>query len=509
MKKHLTDNKNAAKILIITAFAFCSFTDITFAASTPTLNLTSNSSTVGINVTGADPNAVVMFYFPNSSSNNSNSTSVSYTPINIGQTDSTGSFSVSVAANSYGLNGGVQVYVSVDNVNSATVTWPVTINNMGQNGGLSISQQNVTMLSGQTVNIYPMNTSNNLSVQGNSNPSVASAYYQASNNTVLIGAQNTGSSTISICASSVGCSTVNVSVQAPTQTITFSQSPVYLVLGQSAQIINIYGSGSGYSISNPNQNGVTAALNGTSLSLQGFSVGQTTLSICAPGWLCGSLTVNVVNSGTAVPYQAPLLPSANSNFSQPPQLTSLSISSNDVLNLFFGANSTININFSVNQMVNNVQVKIAGQQSTVGQGSNGTYSVSYHATGNESLPLPVAIFYTNPSGLVGQTYFWIGNSASTVPVSDVSTVSPSQTTSSASYSFANYLYMGMTKLGVSDPDVLALQQRLLKDGYFSGPVSGYFGSVTKTALQAYQKAHGLSPLGVVGPGTRDLLNRGI
>jgi len=497
--------------LIAVAFASCLFANIASAASTPTLHLTNNASTVGISVTGADPNAVVMFYFPNPSSSNSNSTGISYTSINIGQTDSNGSFSVSVASNSYGLNGGVQVYVSVDNVNSATAAWPVTANNMGQNGGLSLSRQNITMLSGQTVNIYPMNTSNNLSVESNSNPSVASAYFQSSDNTILIGAQNTGSSTISICASTVGCSTVNVSVQAPTQTITFSQSPVYLTLGQTAQAVNIYGPGSGYSISNPDQNGISASVNGASLSLQGLAIGQTTLSVCAPGWLCGSLVVSIVNSGTAVPYQAPLPPSANSNFSQSPQLTSLSVSSNDVLNMFFGAGSTININFGVNQTVNNIQVKIAGQQSTVGQGNSGTYSVSYHATGNEALPLPVAISYTNPSGLVGQTYFWLGNSA-VLPsgVSNVSSVVQSTTSanSSANYSFANYLYMGVTPLGTSNPDVAALQQRLVKDGFFSGPVTGYFGPLTKAALEAYQTKYGLSAIGVVGPATRNLLNEG-
>jgi len=67
----------------------------------------------------------------------------------------------------------------------------------------------------------------------------------------------------------------------------------------------------------------------------------------------------------------------------------------------------------------------------------------------------------------------------------------------------------MTAQGVSNPDVLALQARLAKDGDFTGPQTGYFGPITKAAVQAYQTANGLSPLGVVGPATRNLLNEGI
>ncbi|MDE1941346.1 MAG: peptidoglycan-binding protein, partial [Patescibacteria group bacterium] len=75
-------------------------------------------------------------------------------------------------------------------------------------------------------------------------------------------------------------------------------------------------------------------------------------------------------------------------------------------------------------------------------------------------------------------------------------------------SFTRYLYMGMTAQGRSDPDVLALQKRLSADGFFNGPLSGYFGPVTKSAVKAYQRANGLDPVGVVGPSTRALLNKG-
>jgi peptidoglycan hydrolase-like protein with peptidoglycan-binding domain len=68
----------------------------------------------------------------------------------------------------------------------------------------------------------------------------------------------------------------------------------------------------------------------------------------------------------------------------------------------------------------------------------------------------------------------------------------------------------MTAQGVSNPDVVALQNRLVTDGLLTdGSNTGYFGPLTKAAVQAYQTKHNLSPLGVVGPATRNLLNQGI
>ncbi len=67
----------------------------------------------------------------------------------------------------------------------------------------------------------------------------------------------------------------------------------------------------------------------------------------------------------------------------------------------------------------------------------------------------------------------------------------------------------MNKIGQSNPDVVALQKRLIKDGFLKGSATGYFGPATKAAVMAYQTKHGLSPLGVIGPSTRNLLNQGI
>jgi hypothetical protein len=55
-------------------------------------------------------------------------------------------------------------------------------------------------------------------------------------------------------------------------------------------------------------------------------------------------------------------------------------------------------------------------------------------------------------------------------------------------------------------DVSALQTMLKSQGYFSGNVTGYFGSLTALALKQFQTAHGIEALCGVGPKTRSLLN---
>lgn len=57
--------------------------------------------------------------------------------------------------------------------------------------------------------------------------------------------------------------------------------------------------------------------------------------------------------------------------------------------------------------------------------------------------------------------------------------------------------------------VTQLQNRLTAEGVYSGPITGYFGQFTLTAVKAYQKKEGIVPVsGLVGPLTRAQLNNG-
>ena len=89
----------------------------------------------------------------------------------------------------------------------------------------------------------------------------------------------------------------------------------------------------------------------------------------------------------------------------------------------------------------------------------------------------------------------------TATTSAPQTTTPPKTASG--YTFTKFLAVGST-----GADVTALQHILITGGYLSGSATGYFGQLTKRAVAAYQSAHGLPPLGYVGPGTRAALTKG-
>lgn len=63
-------------------------------------------------------------------------------------------------------------------------------------------------------------------------------------------------------------------------------------------------------------------------------------------------------------------------------------------------------------------------------------------------------------------------------------------------------------VGASSNDVKDLQEKLRAEGFFTFPTStGFFGPITKAAVIAYQKAHGLPATGFVGVLTRAELSK--
>ena len=74
---------------------------------------------------------------------------------------------------------------------------------------------------------------------------------------------------------------------------------------------------------------------------------------------------------------------------------------------------------------------------------------------------------------------------------------------SAATIFDHNLSYGTT----GDPEVSQLQQFLTEQGLYSGPISGNFFSLTRSAVEAFQKANGLPSTGYFGPLSQTLANK--
>lgn len=61
-------------------------------------------------------------------------------------------------------------------------------------------------------------------------------------------------------------------------------------------------------------------------------------------------------------------------------------------------------------------------------------------------------------------------------------------------------------VGAQGTEVTSLQTWLENNGYYSGPVTGYYGALTQAGVKNYQSANGISATGYVGPLTLASLN---
>jgi len=129
---------------------------------------------------------------------------------------------------------------------------------------------------------------------------------------------------------------------------------------------------------------------------------------------------------------------------------------------------------------------------TVPNQEKGTYSVSVQNTNviSNALPLVITGGTTTPT-----------TNPTTNPIIKPIT-GPIQVLGTSTYKFTQDL-----NVGSQGQDVVALQQVLTTEGFFTVPASGYFGAQTQSALKLYQTKHGIPPLGIVGPLTRLQLNK--
>ena len=88
-------------------------------------------------------------------------------------------------------------------------------------------------------------------------------------------------------------------------------------------------------------------------------------------------------------------------------------------------------------------------------------------------------------------------------ISDTAATSSSSSSSSASAASSS----GLLRYGSESDAVRTLQQNLAALGYYSGSITGHFGSKTESAVAAFQSANGLSADGIAGSKTLSAISQ--
>lgn len=569
-----------AKLGVGLAAVGCIATAASAYAMTPTFSISSTGgNSVEITVQG-DANSNVMFYYNVASGSGMQVQT-------LGTTNSSGYFSTTVNASSYGAIVGDNTYVIVDGQQSAMQTWPTPT------GTPSLNQTSVTIGLGQSVSVYSEGSSAGIYVSSNSDPNVASAVVNGTQ--ITITGNETGSATISVCYTGTAsdCATLYATVQTGS-VVTFSQSNPTIATGQGISVTLSGGNGN-YSITgNSNPSDVSAILSGNTITLTGEALGTANVTACDTSGNCGTLYVTVSSSASSgslyfstsnpsigVGQTTTVTISNGSNYyvtgNSDTSVVSQSISG-DVLTLSglesgastitvcsasngcgsvtvtVGASNTNQVVFGItnptvtvgqsmtislsggsgyyissNSNPNVIQPSINGTSIVLyGEGA-GSASIVVCASGGECSTLYVTVVAettsTASSGsttqasllaaiqsmqnqlaqLVTQIQSMTTTLTQLAESAGVSTTAPSTTTTTTtnSYDFTEFLGVGSQNAQVTE-----LQEYLTQKGFYTGPITGYFGTLTENAVAAYQSAHGISSVGYVGPSTRAALNAG-
>ena len=286
---------------------------------------------------------------------------------------------------------------------------------------LNFSQNNFSLVSGQTANITISGGSGYYAISNNSNSS--SIQTSLNDSVVTLTATSTvGAASITICTVDMNnCGVINVGATALNSTaITFSQSNPVVPIGQSTTVTIYGGTGTNFYVSaNSNPSIVQVNVSSNILTLIGNATsGTSTVTICAYAGACGSLTINVSSvssggtlllsqssvsilagqrsvitiSGGSTPYNISTNSSSifNSNIDgniltiygvNPGSATANVCSSVGCVNLYV---TVANINSSTNLPTlaqNNILLNV-GQSSTVSISGNGGYYISTNSNQN-------------------------------------------------------------------------------------------------------------------------------
>lgn len=395
---------------------------------------------------------------------------------------------------------------------------------------LVLNQTSVTVGVGQSVTV----TSQTGALYVGSNTNSAAVGISANGTQLTVTGKQVGSATVSICSATSGidCMNLSVTVQVGSvQSITLSQTSISLAPG-AVQTITVSGGGGTYSMSgNSNASVASANLSGTTLTVSALAVGNTTITICDQSSACGTVSVAVTTSSSGGSGQAITFGIASPTLSIG-QSMGISMSGGSGTGFFISSNPNPAV---VQASVTGSTIYLSGASAgadaitvCASSGGCGTISVTVTGTaGTTQTTTTTGITATNSTSLLGaiqamqsqlaQILMQIQTMATTLTQlasrvngsTATQITTQTQTSASASASASGvYTFTEFLSVGSQDAEVTALQQRLAALGFYSGPITGYFGTLTETAVKKFQSAKGIDPTGYIGPGTRTILNGG-
>jgi len=414
--------------------------------------------------------------------------------------------------------------------------------------GLTFSQNNPTILTGQTYSVNIYGGYGTYYVSSNSSSAIAQTYIATSS--IAIYGSTPGNTTIVICSTSGSCGTITATVSSSNSgKLILAQSEINLTIGQVISIL-VSGGSMPYSLVQNNDGIAQYSLNGTYLTITGSSKGNSSVTVCSASGACVALTAVVGGTTTSTGVQpafsqnnVTLTPaqslavylsgnggyyvSSNSNSN----IASASISGNSVV-LYGVSAGSANVSvcqtggqcntlyFTVSNAVTSTANPITFSKQSISIEVNQVSSLSiYGGTGeyyvsSNSNPDVISTYLSGSMVAVfgksaGSSIISVCSSTSvcasiSVIVSNSATI---QTTTPTAQTSTKYKFINPLRLGSKGTDVTKLQERLKEEGVYDGPITGYYGNLTVTAVKKYQKSKKLDQLGNVGPGTRAALNK--
>jgi len=554
-----------AHLFSIGAFALLGMLGaLTAHAAVPILSLTSaGGDSAQINVTG-DPNAGVMLYYNVGTASGAFSTT-------LGSTNASGSFGATLSASSYAINTGGSVYVIVNGQQSSVQAWPTSgaaASTATPTGAPTFSQSSITIGVGQSTTVISQGSVTGVYLLVNSSPTIATVF--ANGTQITVTGNQIGSSSATLCyvGTASSCAIVSISVQAASvATVSFSQNNITLSSGQTLPVTVSGGTGNYAIISNSNPTVVQASISSSTVTLYAPATsGTAVVTVCSSGTSsCGTLSVSVSASAAAASQSLVVFGAANPpvTVGQDTPVTvsgasgKYSIGNNPSPNLVKAS-----LNGSTLTRPNLVKASLNASTLTLTGVAPGSAFVTVCDASNSNNC--ATIFFTVISGPAAAPAVAAPAPAATVTPAPVAPVplpasavpapvaAAPQTTLNAEVLTAiqsiqakllqllteiqtmqstllqlaakvaasapgaaatarpaaeQFLYE--LSIGSSGDGVTALQNRLTRAGFYSGPVTGFFGSLTKEGVSRYQTAHSLPASGILDMNTRVMLNAGL